>query len=211
MERRFKTTVDVTKSKEWRQKVQNVKVFYFHYYVCHLLFCCLCNPKCRHSFPLFSYVFAAFSLFVSGVEAVIGDESFNVDSSVSAEVLKVGQKVHQWLKEPNNFDKAEQFAKSVVCQLQSCIPASGRFKSVQSRRERMWGNYHQVRCSSACTSAWKSFLGLNLGTQGHPIFWQRVGDGILKTLVKRSFPVIRQEAGNECSPVCCWLCAKSSP
>ena len=88
---------------------------------------------------------------LSGVEAVIVDESFNVGSSVSAEVLKVGQRVHWWLKE-------------------------------------------------RCTSAWKSFLGQNLGTQGHPIFWQRVGDAILKMLVKRSFPVIRQEAAVEGIP-----------
>ena len=51
---------------------------------------------------LISYAFAAFSLLLSGVEAVIGDESFNVGSSISAEVLKVGQKVQKWLQEPNN-------------------------------------------------------------------------------------------------------------
>ena len=61
----------------------------------------------------------------------------------------------------------------------------------------MWGNYHRVRCCSAYTSAWKSFLGHthNLETEGHPaIFWQCVGDGILKTLIEKNFPVISQEA-----------------
>lgn len=137
---------------------------------------------------------------LSGVEAVIGDKSFMVDSTISSEVLKVGTKVHQWLKETNNFNQADQFAKSIVRQLQSCIPASDRFKSVQSRRERMWGNYHRVRCSLAYTSAWKSFLGHNLETEGHPIFWQRVGDSILKALIEKSFPVIRQEAAVKSAP-----------
>ena len=194
-----------------------------------ILFSLLCVPlillfslSLPYKAPAFNSLFPiCFCSFHSGVEAVIVDESFNVGSSVSAEVLKVGQRVHRWLKEPSNFDQADQFSKSVVSQLQWCIPASDRFKSVQSRRERMWGDYHQLHCSSAYTSAWKIFLGQNLGTQGHPIFWQRVGDAIFKMLVKRSFPVIRQEAavegiptikspGNECSLVRCWLCAESS-
>ena len=92
----------MTKSKEWRRKVQSVKVFYFHYYVCHLLFFLSLPYKVPAFISLISYVFAAFSLLLSGVEAVIGDESFNVGSSISAEVLKVGQKVQKWLQEPNN-------------------------------------------------------------------------------------------------------------
>jgi len=99
---------------------------------------------------------------------VIGDESFKVESKIASEVLKVGQKAYQWLKESTN---AELFAKSVVHQLKSCIPARGRFKSVQARREWMWSNYHQVRCSSVYISAWKIFLCQNLGTPGRPIFW----------------------------------------
>ena len=124
-----------------------------------------------------------------------------VNSGISSEVLKVGKKVHQWVKETNNFNQADQFTKSIVHQLQSCIPASDCFKSVQSRKERMWGNYHWVRCSSAYTSAWKSFLGHNLESDAHPILWQRVGDSILKALIDKSFPVIRQEAAVKSAPI----------
>jgi len=158
------------------------------------LFCSLLTVGSTRIHNLCIYVLVAFSLLLCAVEAVIGDESFKVESKIASEVLKVGQKAYQWLKEPTNVNQAELFAKSVVYQLESCIPTRGRFKSVQARRERMWSNYHHVRCSSVYISAWKIFLCQNLGTPGHPIFWQCVGDRIFKSLIKKSFPVIRQEA-----------------
>ena len=89
----------------------------------------------------------------------------------------------------------QNYLHSRLCtNLRSCIPARGQFKSVQARREQMWSNYHQVRCSSVYISAWKIFLCQNLGTPGHAIFLQCVGDRIFKSLIKKSFPVIQQEA-----------------
>ena len=43
---------------------------------------------------------------------MIGGESFKVDYSISSVVLRIGQKVHEWLKEPSNFNQAEQFTNS---------------------------------------------------------------------------------------------------
>ena len=149
---------------------------------------------------MFYFLHAVFSLLLASVEAVTRDESFKVESSIASEVLKIGRQLQQWLKESTNVAPAEVFAKSVVCQLQSCIPASGRSKSVKTRREWTWSNYHQLRCSSGYISAWKNFLCKSIGTLGHPIFWQSVGDGIFKSLIKKSFPVIRQEAAVEAAP-----------
>ena len=88
----------------------------------------------------------------------------------------------------------------MVCQLQSCILASGRYKSVKTKREWTWSNYHQLQCSSGYISTWKNFLCKSIGTSGRPIFWQSIGDGIFKSLIKKSFPVIRQEAAVEAAP-----------
>ena len=145
----------------------------------------------------FYLLHAAFSILLSAVEAVISDESFKLESSIASEVLRVGQQMYQWLKESSSFTPAEMFAKSVVCQLQSCIPPHGMFKT---RREWTWSNYHQLRCSSGYIQAWKSFLDKSLGTPGHPIFWQSVGDSIFKSLIKKSFPVVRHDAVVEDTP-----------
>ena len=54
----------------------------------------------KHSYYLlFSYVPAAFSLLLGSVEAVLGDKSFQVESTTAADVLKVAKWVNQWLKE----------------------------------------------------------------------------------------------------------------
>ena len=154
----------------------------------------------KHYYLLFSYVRAAFSLLLGTLEAVLGDKSFQVESPIAADVLRVGERVNKWLNESCNLPEAEQFANSVVCQLQRCIPASGRFKVVQARRECMWSSYHQLRCSSGYASAWQSFLTEAVGETGHPIFWQSVGDGIFKSLIKTTFPIIRREAPAERTP-----------
>ncbi len=145
-------------------------------------------------------MYIACSLLLSAVEAVISDESFKVESKIASEVLKVGQEMQKCLKESRNATQAEEFAKSIVCQLQRCIPDSGRFKTVQSRRERMWSNYHQLRCSSKYIAAWKTFLYQRLGTVGHPIFWQCVGDRLFKSLIQDSFTVTSQAAAVELPP-----------
>jgi len=112
-------------------------------------------------------------------------------SNITSEVMKVGQKVYQSLKEFTNVNQAELFAKSIVHQLESYIQeeACSSMKGV---------DVEQLSSGSVflCVHflAWKSFLCPNLGTLGHPIFWKCVGDHLFKSLIKKSFPVIRQEA-----------------
>lgn len=143
---------------------------------------------------------AAYYHLLSSVETVISDGGFTVESCVAANVLKDGQKLHRWLKESVNTILAEEFAKSVVCKLQSCIPDCGRFKTVQLRRECMWSNYHTLRCSTEYSEAWNAFTHQSLQKQTHPIFWQCIGDAIFRQLIKESFPIMRRETSAEMTP-----------
>ena len=147
------------------------------------------------------FIYAAFKLLLSSVEALTCDQSFMLHSSVASLVVDLGQKMLQWLKEARNESQAREFASTIVCRLQDCIPPSDKFKSVQSRRERMWSNYHQLRCSSEYTSAWNSFLIQCLGTPGHPILLQNVGDRLFKCLIKSSFPISQATAAEKPSAI----------
>ena len=86
--------------------LQTVKVTYFN--------CCvdgyvIQSVRIHLLFWRFIYLHAAFSLLLSAVESVIGDESFKLKSSIASKVLKVGQQLHQWLKAPTNAALAVEF------------------------------------------------------------------------------------------------------
>ena len=115
--------------------------------------------------------YTAYCHLLSGLETVINDGGFSVDSSVAADILKDGQELYQCLKQATNTILAEEFARSMVCKLQSCIPDCGRYKTVQLRRECMWSNYHTLRCSTEYSTAWNDFILQSLQTRSHPIFW----------------------------------------
>ena len=64
----------------------------------------------------------------------------------------------------------------------------------------MWTSYHQLRCSAEYTSRWQRFLQHNLGAEGHPILYQRVGDAILERVVKEKYPVSQSLCSTQQQP-----------
>ena len=161
-----------------------------------------CDTKYSYSLAIlvFYFLHAVFSLLLASVEAVTRDESFKVESSIASEVLKIGRQLQQWLKESTNVSPAEV--------LPSLWSASCRvvFQLVAGTNQLRQGG---SGCGATIISfdvlldtfsAWKNFLCKSIGTLGHPIFWQSVGYGIFKSLIKKSFPVIRQEAAVEAAP-----------
>ena len=103
-------------------------------------------------FPYTAYCHLLFS-----VDTIISDGGFSVESCVAADILKGMQELCRWLKDSTNKILAEEFAKSIVCKLQHCIPDYGDFKTIKQRRECMWSNYHTVRCSTEYATAWNDF------------------------------------------------------
>lgn len=64
----------------------------------------------------------------------------------------------------------------------------------------MWTSYHQLHCSAEYTSRWQRFLQHNLGAEGHPILYQRVGDAILERVVKEKCPVSQSLCSTQQQP-----------
>ena len=122
----------------------------------------------------------------SALEGFLKDKGYT-ESPISIQVFEVANKLHQWMKDPRNKPVATEFSTSVVCHLEKCIPPNDKFKTVQTRRERMWSNYHTLRCSLEYILVWKTFLSNNLQATSHPIFWQCIGDKLFKSIIKNSF------------------------
>ena len=115
------------------------------------------------------------------------DKSYTRESPIAIQVFAVANKLHQWMKDPRNEPVAKEFSTSIVSYLEKCIPPSDQFKTVQTRRERMWSNYHTLRCSSKYILVWKIFLSNNLQATSHPIFCQCIGDKLFKSIIKSTF------------------------
>ena len=60
----------------------------------------------------------------------------------------------------------------------------------------MWSSNHQLRCSAAYISRWQCFLKQVLGVEGHPNFYQSVGNAVFEKFVKEKCPV-SESAGAE--------------
>ena len=103
---------------------------------------------------------AAYSVLLKAVKEVMEEnEALKLQSTIAAGGFEVGRKMYQWLQDSaDNITRAQQFAESMIAELKGCIPSCGAYKSFQTRREWMWTNYHQLRCSTTYTSAWKTFL-----------------------------------------------------
>ena len=116
-------------------------------------------------------------------------DCFTMESSIASKVYQVLNDLQLWLKVSSNNDIAKMFACCFVRQLQQCIPPANQFKAVKTRRERMWYNYHKLRCSLEYTTMWTTFLTTNLNAECHPILWQLISDRVFKSLVKKQFPL----------------------
>lgn len=147
------------------------------------------------------YAWAALSLLQSALEGFVKNKTYMRESPIAAQVFEAAKKLHLWMKDPRNKPVAEQFSTFIVQHLEKCIPPSNQFKTVQTRRERMWSNYHTLRCSSEYVLLWKTFLSNNLQETGHPIFWQSIGDALLKSIIKNAFVLEAAAAGKEASAI----------
>ncbi len=105
------------------------------------------------------------------------DEGFKIPSLEIAETLKL----KRWssLCIPNVYSR---FSNELVESLYTCFQF-GQVKSLKRRRERMWENYHKLRCSSAFKSLWSEFLA-------EPILFQHLTDTIIM-LIRIEFSLTR--------------------
>ena len=66
-----------------------------------------------------------------------------------------------------------------VHNLRECFQ-TGQLRSVKKRRERMWEQYHNLRCSKLFKTHWSKFLASSIGCEPCPIFIQFTSDNALR-------------------------------
>jgi len=127
-------------------------------------------------------------LLHKGVVAVIGNDLFKLETIPARTVLKVATDLQKWMFKPDNCPQVEWFASQLTSALKKCLP--GPRSSQHIRREKLWGAYHKLRTSDKYVKDWKDFLHKAVGKSNCAIFYQHVGDYMVKDLIENHFKLV---------------------
>ena len=127
-------------------------------------------------------------LLHKGVVAVINNDLFHLQTTTATSTLKVASDFKMWMEESNNHAQVEVFAAEVTASLKRCLP-SPQSSNQRIAREKLWTAYHQLRTSEKYIALWRQFLQGSVGVSSCAIFYQHVGDFMIKELIKENFKV----------------------
>jgi len=124
---------------------------------------------------------------MKAVDAVLSDDGFEVESPYTAAALKVASDIKKWHEHPENHTTLELFSHVLVLRLKACF--TSKHKTMQLKRESMWGAYHRLRASDTFRRDWKTFLHESFQVEAFPAFYQFVTHHMFKELLKMEYPL----------------------
>ena len=127
------------------------------------------------------------SLLLNGINSVLSYKKFKLPSPQATAVRNSATAlIELWNGKPPNSVEFDNFANDLVEQLKTCFKT--QVKSFHLRKERMWGNYHQLRTSTTFKQKWKSFCK-KLAVDYNTLFIQHITDNVFMELIKKEFPL----------------------
>ena len=120
--------------------------------------------------------------------SVIGDESFQIPSSLAESSRKAAIDLLAWIEREENREKVEVFADTIVAELNRAFSCTATRQ--QMRREKMWGLYHSIRTSGRFVGLWVDLLKQSVRIEPLETFYQHVTDLIFQSLIQHHFPVV---------------------
>ena len=118
--------------------------------------------------------------------AVTEERRFKLPSLEAKHVLSTANALLTWCENPNHHEILALFAQSLTDNLSHCFPDE---KSLQRKKERMWGLFHTFRTSSSFKKSWSGFLQATVGHSMSPGFVQYVTTAIFNELIKMEYTV----------------------
>ena len=141
------------------------------------------------------YLRTAAPLFLeNAVQTLLEDRTFGPPSLLAVAGRQIGEQLQQWLAEPQNQREATKFTAALNASLETCF---SDHLSMRMRRERMWGTFHEVRCSPPFKMMWEAFLSDNLSITASPTFYQYITDAFFRSMIKEHFPVTSSDNSRE--------------
>ena len=140
------------------------------------------------------FLSASFQRLKKAVSITV-DDDFKIPSTLAEASRKSALGLLLWMEKDEHKEKVEVFADAITTELGKAFASSS--KSLQTRREKMWGRYHTLRTSSKFIQLWVQVLN-ETGTEPLPTLYQHVTSLIFAELVKEKFPVVNIQL-SECS------------
>ena len=128
-----------------------------------------------------------------------------MQSLLAAQALQCAKLLLYWCSKPENELAVSTFASSLIndlCTAQNHL--HDECKRLTTKRERMWGRYHEIRSSDHFRITWSSFIQASVGCTASPILYQSLTDEIFKRLLKSTVSlssIASSSESNDC-PSC---------
>ena len=141
-------------------------------------------------------------MFISAVEAVISDDGFKFPSEMAEKALHAAGQLKNWCGNATNKDALTTFVSDLFLIFDRCIECSKRKVSHGKLVEKIWGTYHNERCSPSFKATWSSFLTSSiLYREENPILYQFITDFLFKLALKKFS--VEERPSDEVLPASC--------
>ena len=149
------------------------------------------------------------------LERVVGDDGFDIDSSLAIEAHQCAVSLLRFVSAEANAQPASKFAEKLISSLNSsCFSKS---KSIRVQRDHLCEKSFKLRSAKEYREMWSKYLGQSIECRACPIFFQAVTDNLIKQLVKNHYAVSHADAETSLPPldnielkvhgaICSWLC-----
>ena len=121
-------------------------------------------------------------VFLQVLQGALSDEGFKIDTPVATQALHSATLLFKWCSRPENTEIVSTFATSLINDLSSALEQDN-CKNMTTKRERVWGRYHDIRTSEHFKSTWCSFIQASIGCSSNPILYQYITDQIFRGII----------------------------
>ena len=137
--------------------------------------------------PCIFHFTGSLTILKEAVEKLSADKSFYLPSPLAAAAVATAKLLKQWLHSTENIRPATAFSDNRIASLKCCFPCHS---NMCVTREKMCGNFHQLRSSGSFQSMCGTFLWKCAAKEASPTFSQHITDVIFRDMIKHEFPLI---------------------
>ena len=128
----------------------------------------------------------AFEILLEALKALLCDDGFTIPSPSAAAALMTASSLLSWCSDSANHLAFAQFADKLMMRLDKAFYAASTCKFL-TRKEKMWRNFHHIRCSEDFRSLWSFFLLQSVKSEASPVLYQYLTDKFFHHLITIHF------------------------
>ena len=128
------------------------------------------------------------------VHSTLEDDSFSIDASLAKTSRQCASRLLVWL-ERTDKSKLELLLTPILQELEMAFQTSAR--TLQTRREKMWGQYHTIRTSDRFVRLWV-LLFKEADTQALQTLYQHLTHLMFKEMIQIHFPIAESQPSSSC-------------